>query len=175
MCLSLIAISKFVSKFFFCNCRDPNDGNLPTWPAYTQTSKTYQALDVNIKTEQDLYKNREYFWLIEIPNIINNHTDSMAIRHSDKTISKNGCNDKQDKKLSSRLTRMILTRVYQYRRARCRKFPCYEYVLNPSSQLFINVLSKGIQNKPHTYWFDRRTFPSRKIPGWLVPYRFYGE
>ena len=51
-------------------------------------NKAYQILDVTISTENDMYKDRVDFWLVDIPNIINSVNNSSSIMNGRKQESK---------------------------------------------------------------------------------------
>ncbi|XP_071128565.1 fatty acyl-CoA hydrolase precursor, medium chain-like [Mytilus edulis] len=55
----------------FAKTGDTNGDGLPVWKQYDLVTRSYIVLDVNVTTQQNLYKDRIDFWLQTIPNILN--------------------------------------------------------------------------------------------------------
>ena len=51
-------------------------------------NKAYQILDVTISTENDMYKDRVDFWLVDIPKIIHSEHNSSTVMNGKKQESK---------------------------------------------------------------------------------------
>ncbi|VDI20419.1 Hypothetical predicted protein [Mytilus galloprovincialis] len=55
----------------FAKTGDVNGVNLPKWEQYDTTTEHYINLDINITTDQHIFKDRVDFWLNDIPRILN--------------------------------------------------------------------------------------------------------